>query len=176
MIKIIWKKDDFEKVKDKLNDMYQIELATDSNDLSSDQVGLIVQDQDVDKLKNILELINYEKASVILPTVEGWMQVHVQMITFLESFGDDIYLHQIDLPTTIIKQPLYQLEETLKPYHFVRIGKSFIVSISKIRYIRTSINAKLDLELITGDHLEVSRSFVKSFKYALGIEKKEDIS
>ena len=140
MIKIIWKKDDFEKMKDKLSDKYHIELATDSNDLSPDQVGIIVQDQDVDQLKSILEMINYEKASVVLPTAEGWIQVYVAMITFLESFGDDIYLHQLDLPTTIIKQPLYQLEETLKPYHFVRIGKSFIVSISKIRYIRRSYN------------------------------------
>ncbi|MFH1693452.1 MAG: LytTR family DNA-binding domain-containing protein [Bacillota bacterium] len=74
----------------------------------------------------------------------------------------------------IIRQPLYQLEEILKPYHFVRIGKSFIVNISKIRYIRTAFNAKLDIELTTGTHLEVSRSFVKDFKNALGIQKKED--
>ena len=69
----------------------------------------------------------------------------------------------------MIKQPLYQLEEILKPYYFVRIGKSFIVSVSKIKYIKTTINAKLDLELINGVHLEVSRSFVKKFKNALGI-------
>jgi DNA-binding LytR/AlgR family response regulator len=71
-------------------------------------------------------------------------------------------------------QPLYQLEALLKPYHFVRIGKSFIVNITKIRYIRTGFNAKLDLELVTHEHLTVSRSFVSDFKNALGIQKKED--
>ena len=73
-----------------------------------------------------------------------------------------------------IRQPLYQLEEMLKPYNFVRIGKSFIVNMNKIRYIRTGFNAKLDLELTDGTHLEVSRSFVNAFKSALGIRNKED--
>jgi len=48
------------------------------------------------------------------------------------------------------------------------------VNLSKIRYIRTTLNAKLDIELTSGIHLEVTRSFVKSFKNALGIQKKED--
>jgi len=83
-------------------------------------------------------------------------------------------MHLDHQPSQLIKQPLYQLEEMLKPYHFLRIGKSYLVNMTKIRYIRTSFNAKLDLELICGTHLEVSRSFVKDFKYALGIQKKEE--
>lgn len=174
MSKIIWKKADFEQLQKQLFDTYKLVLSKDPNDVDDDHVQLVVQEEDVDKLKLILEMISLEKAKLVLETQHGWIQVFIKQVTYLESFGESIYLHLENQPTEIIKQPLYQLEEKLKTYDFVRIGKSYIVNLSKIRYIRTGFNAKLDLELINGDHLEVSRSFVKAFKNALGIQKKED--
>lgn len=173
MLKIIWNKDDIEVIKQKLKEEYHIVLATDPNDLPEDKIGLVIDEENVEALKKVLDMVSLEKSLMLLQTHHGWIQISVNKITYLESFGDDIYLHLESQPTEIIKQPLYQLEERLKPYHFVRIGKSFIVNMAKIRYIRTGFNAKLDLELITGDHLEVSRSFVKSFKNALGIQKED---
>lgn len=174
MLKIIWNKEDIDTIKKKLFDEYHMVLTTDPNDLPDDKIGLLVDEKDVDRIKIILDMITEEKSQIVLQTQQGWIQVYVSHVTFLESFGEDIYLHQENQPTEIIKQPLYQLEEMLKPFHFVRIGKSYIVNMTKIRYIRTGFNAKLDLELVTGDHLSVSRSFVNDFKNALGIQKKED--
>ncbi|MDX9691380.1 MAG: LytTR family DNA-binding domain-containing protein, partial [Acholeplasmataceae bacterium] len=174
MLKIIWNKRDLENIKKKLYDTYNIVLTVDPNDLPHDKVGLMVEEEDVEKIKLVLEMINQEKSQIILQTQQGWIQVYIHHMTYLESFGEEIYLHQENLPTEIIMQPLYQLEALLKPYHFVRIGKSFIVNITKIRYIRTGFIAKLDLELVTHEHLTVSRSFVSDFKNALGIQKKED--
>jgi DNA-binding LytR/AlgR family response regulator len=174
MSKIIWKKADFEQLKKQLFETHKIVLSKDPNDPDDDHVRLVVQEEDVEKLRIVLEMISLEKAKLVLETQHGWIQIFIMQITYLESFGENIYLHLESQPTEIIKQPLYQLEEMLKTYDFIRIGKSYIVNLAKIRYIRTGFNAKLDLELITGDHLEVSRSFVKSFKNALGIQKKED--
>lgn len=174
MFKLIWNKDDIEKIKSKLSSDYNLVLTDDPNEVPDGKVGIVLDEADLDKIKPILELMAYEKSQIMLQTPNGWIQLPVTEITYLEAYGDDIYVHTVSLSNQMIKQPLYQLEEILKPYHFVRIGKSYIVSISKIRYIRTSFNAKLDLELITGTHLEVSRSFVKEFKNALGIQKKED--
>jgi DNA-binding LytR/AlgR family response regulator len=174
MLKIIWNKEDVEHIKSKIQDQYHITITEDPNEIPIDKVGLIIDEKDYDKIKPILDLIAYEKSQIFLQTANGYLQIHVREITYLESFGDEIFLHMENSDSQVIKQPLYQLEEILKPYHFVRIGKSFIVNISKIRYIRTSFNAKLDLELINDIHLKVTRSFVKDFKNALGIQKKED--
>jgi len=174
MLKIIWNKDDFEKIQSKLSKDYQLFVTDDPNEVPENKVGIIVDERNIDKIKSILEMMARQKSQIMLQTVSGWIQVHTEEITYLESFGDEIYMHRHQDSSEIIKQPLYQLEALLKPHHFVRIGKSFIVNITKIRYIRTSFNAKLDLELIDGTHLEVSRSFVKDFKNALGIQKKED--
>jgi len=174
MLKIIWNKDDIEKIKSRLSTDYNLVLTDDPNEVPDNKVGIILDETDLDKIKPILEMMAYEQSQIMFQTTTGWIQIPVTEITYLEAFGDEIYAHTVNLSSQMIKQPLYQLEEILKPYHFVRIGKSYIVSISKIRYIRTAFNAKLDLELTTGTHLEVSRSFVKDFKNALGIQKKED--
>ncbi len=174
MFKIIWNREDFERIESKLKETYDLVLTNDPNDVPLDKVGIVFDESNMDKIKPVLDLMAKEKSQLMLQTISGWMQVYVNEITYLEAFGDEIYMHVDQLESQIIKQPLYQLEQLLKPYHFVRIGKSFIVNMTKIRFIRTAFNAKLDLELVDGTHLEVSRSFVKDFKNALGIQKKED--
>lgn len=173
MFKVIWSRDDFEEIRTKLLNDYNIILSDDPSDIPESKVGIILDDKNFEKLKPILEYLAYQKSQVMFQTNEGWVQLNVNKILFLESFKDDILVHLIGNEQYIIKQPLYQLEQILKPYFFVRIGKSFIVSISKIKFIKTTINAKLDLELINGIHLDVSRSFVKKFKNALDIQRKD---
>ncbi|MBE0700743.1 MAG: LytTR family transcriptional regulator DNA-binding domain-containing protein [Acholeplasmataceae bacterium] len=174
MFKIIWSKEDAKGIKEKIAQKYDFVLTDNPNEIPHDKVGIIVHEEDYDKVRPLLELIANEKTQLMFETRNGWVQIPVYEMTYLESFGEDIYIHTLNIGNIIIRQPLYQLEEIIKPYHFVRISKSFIVGITKIRYIRTTFNAKLDLELITGRHLEVSRSFVKAFKLALGISNKEE--
>lgn len=172
MLKIIWSKEEFEEIQSKLSKHHDLIITEDPNEVPAGKVGIVIQKDALDLIKPILSQLALEKSQILLPTVSGYIQVFVHEILYLEAFGDDIYMHSESHGSHVIKQPLYQLETMLRPYHFVRIGKSFIVSMIKIRWIRTAFNAKLDLELIDGTHLEVSRSFVKDFKYAMGMTKK----
>ncbi|MFA6801273.1 MAG: LytTR family DNA-binding domain-containing protein, partial [Acholeplasmataceae bacterium] len=117
-----------------------------------------------------LKEIEFEKAQMIFPTSEGFLQVYVHKISYIESFGEDIVMHMMNKDTEMIKKPLYQIETLLKPFQFSRIGKSFIVNLRNIRYIRVTYYAKLELELLNKDIVYVSRSYVSKFKDALGIK------
>ncbi len=174
MSKIVWHKDDLTSLKDKLKDIADIVITDDPSEVPHEMVGLVIDDKHIPKIKPILERIVLEKSRIMVQTKDGFMQTYAKDIMYLEAFGDDIYMHLEDESSQLIKQPLYQLETLLGPYHFVRIGKSFILNIMKIKFIRSGLNAKLDLELIDGTRLEVTRSFVKPFKVALGLQKKED--
>lgn len=173
MFKIIWSRDNFEEIRSKLLKDYNLVLTDDPKEIPEDKVGVILDETNFEKLKPLLEYLAYQKSQVMFQTAEGWVQLNVSRILYLEAFGDDILVHLLNNEQYVIKQPLYQLEEILKPYFFVRIGKSFIVSVSKIKFIKTKLNAKLDLELINGVNLDVSRSFVKKFKNAIGIQRKD---
>jgi DNA-binding LytR/AlgR family response regulator len=169
MLKIIWNKDEFDKIKEELEQNHQIKITKDPNEVPDNKIGIIIDDDQNEELKSILETYFSQKSKLILETQNGYIQIQANEVLFIESFGEDIYMHFEKMDTQMIKKPLYQLELLFKPFHFVRIGKSYIVNISKIRYIKTTLNAKLDLELIDGTHLEVSRSYVKEFRNAIGI-------
>ena len=162
MSKIVWSKLDLEKLKQvyQLSDQEIQALKDENKDLTS------ISFKDPAKIKAVLALLKEFNPMLILKTKEGWNQVLVKDIDYLESFKDEINVH-VNAKKVVVNEPLYQLETLLAPYHFVRIGKSFVVNISKISQIKTSLNAKLTLLLVNGQSLEVSRSYVKAFKQIL---------
>lgn len=169
MIKIIWSKDELTHLKEKLNKHHIHFVVLDEQEtLPKDMIGIEIDQDQQDTLKKIFQVIEYEKMQMFFPTTDGFVQLHLQDIYFLESFGEDIYAH-VHGQVEVIKKPLYQLEDLLKPYHFIRISKSYIVNARKISYIKVGLNAKLKLELKDGSILEVTRSFVKSFKESLNL-------
>ncbi len=69
-----------------------------------------------------------------------------------------------------VKQKLYELEKRLQRRGFVRISKSHIVNLLAVNEIVPWLGGRILLRLdATGGKLEVSRSYVKQFKAALGM-------
>lgn len=169
MIKVIWNKEDFLKIKEELLNKFNLEIIEDPNLVSDHKIGLVLKSENEEVIKTFLESLIKQTYQMLFKTPTGYVQIKVNEINYLESFGDEIHLHLEKAETIIIKEPLYSLEEKLKHFHFVRISKSYIVNILKIKFITTSLNAKLDLELINGQTLHVTRSFKNDFKKALGI-------
>ena len=160
MIKFIWNKADYETIKDEIKDGNAVEID-----------GQIELSLDLDGKEHIklLKLANYLKSRLSLMTPSGWSIIPAYSITFIESFGDEIYIHSEDSRPLLVKHTLYELEAMLKDYEVIRVGKSFLVNLLKIRHIQTTLHAKLELILSDGSIVEVSRSYVKRFKDALGI-------
>jgi DNA-binding LytR/AlgR family response regulator len=132
-------------------------------------VGIEINDEKIDDLKKVIQMIEYEKMQMFFPTLDGFVQLYISNIYYIEAFGEDIVCHMKNLEQQHIKKPLYQLEIILEPYHFVRISKSFIVNLRQIKYIKVGLNAKLHLTLNNQSQLEVTRSFVKKFKKQLDL-------
>ena len=64
-------------------------------------------------------------------------------------------------------QRLYELEELLRPKHFVRISKSSLINLMKLRALRPALNGRMSAVLSSGEELIISRSYVKELKSAL---------
>lgn len=168
MIKVIWSKKELSSLEKQLNqNNIKYMIQEDHGAIDNHTISIEIDDEKKDELKKILEMIEYEKMQMFFPTHEGFVQINLNDIMYVESFKDDIFVHLIGQKTEVIKKPLYQLEEILNPYHFVRISKSYIVNIRMIIYIKVALNAKLMLDLKDGTKLDVTRSFVKTFKEKL---------
>ena len=66
------------------------------------------------------------------------------------------------------KQKLYELEE-LKLRDFMRVSKSSIINLSKIKTLVPSISGKLEAILISGERVVISRQYVHELKRNLGV-------
>lgn len=62
---------------------------------------------------------------------------------------------------------LYELEEMLKSKHFLRISKSMLVNLMKIRSIQPAFNGRFTAVLRSGEKIIISRNYVKTLKAAL---------
>ncbi len=58
---------------------------------------------------------------------------------------------------------LSSVEEQLSPYGFVRISKSNLVNIYKIRQLKPDINMKVYVSFENGERICINRSYKKSF-------------
>jgi DNA-binding LytR/AlgR family response regulator len=164
MIKVLIDKSDLSLITD--------DLESSSLDITNHDDGsitLLVDDTSLEVLESILRKVTISRQAFIFETSDGWVKLFIREIIYIESFGVEIIVHTTKRGKIYIKQPLYQLEGLLQSYQIIRIAKSFLVNLDKILYIRPKLNAKLELELVNGLKIDVSRSYVKPFKDALGI-------
>ena len=68
----------------------------------------------------------------------------------------------------LIKKPLYQVEESLNG-DFVRISKTTIVNLKKIKRVAPSLKGMMFIELKNGLKDNISRKYLPDFKNALDL-------
>ena len=66
------------------------------------------------------------------------------------------------------KQKLYELEEILTNGDFLRVSKSVILNLSKIKILSPALNGRFEAALKNGEHVIISRQYVNDLKKKLG--------
>jgi len=94
--------------------------------------------------------------------------IPIKEIYYIESFGREIVIHLKNNSFTSSNK-LYQFELTLSRDKFVRINKSQIINVSKIKKIKPLINYRMKVTLANDIITYVSRNYYQAFKYIIGI-------
>lgn len=89
-------------------------------------------------------------------------------VIYFESDGNDT-LCITDSSSTYIKEKIYQLEAILYDRGFVRISRSHVININKIKSIKPQSNMKFRLEMSNDRFVFVTRSYYYIFKDFIGI-------
>lgn len=96
-----------------------------------------------------------------------------KLIISLYSFDKKVYAVSSDGEYEI-KQRLYDLEELLSGYHFVRISNSEIINLKKVKKFDLSFSGTISVRLANDKLTYVSRRNVKKIKEVLGIGGSRD--
>ncbi len=124
-----------------------------------------------------------EKTADILSAIDllengsGGIAVIRDRSTFFCRLTQIYYIESVDKRTFVYtkgdcyesRDRLYELEAKLGAYH-VRISKSMIVNLRKIRNVSAEPGGRMVAVLLNGERVIISRSYVREIKRRLGIQ------
>ncbi len=76
-------------------------------------------------------------------------KIYLEEILYLESFREYIKVHTLK-KSVLTKLPISKIEEKLNEYEFIRVHKSYIISVSKVNYFNSRVIGINEIELPIG--------------------------
>lgn len=131
--------DEYMKIVDKDYDTQQVDFVTNKNVLSR----------------------------LMIKTKDQIAIIAVDEIDWIESAGDYVYIHT-DKKKYLIRETLTALEQKMDVRKFVRIHRSSIVNIDKIKSMKQNEHGDFDVFLTDGTKLKLSRTYRANFQTAIG--------
>ena len=93
-------------------------------------------------------------------------EIAVSDIYYFESVDGKTFLYTKD-QVYETSYRIYELESMLRPKSFLRVSKSMLLNLMKIRSIQSALNGRFAAVLLSGEEVIISRSYVKGLKAAL---------
>lgn len=93
-------------------------------------------------------------------------EIPVTDICYIEAVDEKVFLYTIK-QVYETRQRLYELEEVLKEKYFLRVSKSLLLNLMKVKSIKPALNGRLTAVLKNGEEIIISRKYVPALKNAL---------
>ncbi|RPI06439.1 MAG: DNA-binding response regulator [Ignavibacteriae bacterium] len=110
--------------------------------------------------------VNNSISRILIKKAESIVVVPIEEVFWIEAAGDLVYVHTME-KKHIYRNTLTSFEQQLDPHKFVRVHRSAIVQIDKIRYLHTASHGDFDIELLNGIKLRLSRTYKLHFQSML---------
>ncbi|MGN1120028.1 MAG: LytTR family DNA-binding domain-containing protein [Oscillospiraceae bacterium] len=121
--------------------------------------------------EDILNLIRMLKSRRDkLPCLEDGSIVMVEprSVYYFEAVDDRVFAY-CEKSVYEIRRKLYELEQQFENTDFLRVSKSVIINISKIKRLTPEFSGRLEALLDNGEKAVISRQYVPALKKKLGI-------
>ena len=145
----------------------QVEIKIDDNCIEPKVI--IITDKVTDEINDILNMLSSKTPEVITGFYNDLAEI-LSPDDIIRIFAEDGKIFaSVNSKEYILRQRLYELEEQLNKYSFVRISNSEIINLKKVRNFDLSLSGTICVTLSDGTATYVSRRYVSKIKQVLGL-------
>ena len=135
---------------------------------SAEQENAIIRAvNETDDIKAAMEILEGGTRKIPLIKDSKTVLLEVTFIYYIESVDKKTFVYTKE-NCYESKLRLYELEETLGAY-FLRISKSMIVNLKKIKGAKSDLSGRMEATMLNGEKIVISRSYVKEIKRRLDL-------
>lgn len=93
-------------------------------------------------------------------------EIPVVDVHYIEAVDNKVFIYS-SKQIYETRQKLYELEESLKEKYFLRVSKSLLLNLIKVKAIKPALNGRFIAVLQSGEEIIISRKYVPDLKKAL---------
>lgn len=115
------------------------------------------------QLTRIVQKLKSEDKALVGSENGREYKVFMPDIFYIESVDKRTFIYTRDMVFRSEKR-LYQLENELKEYDFVKVSRNCLVNINELIHIKALANSRLEAELSNREKIIVSRTYIPEIK------------
>lgn len=93
-------------------------------------------------------------------------EIPITDVYYIEAVDNKVFIY-CNRQVYETKQKLYELEEVLTPKHFLRVSKSILLNLMKVRALKPALNGRFTAILPNNEEVIISRKYVQELKKTL---------
>lgn len=121
-----------------------------------------------ERLLQVINSLKTEKISLTGYLDDKIVKLNPKDVFYFESVDNKVFAYA-GKDVYEIRKKLYEIEEEKLCVDYMRISKSMIINISKIVYVKPSLNGRFEARLRNDEKLIISRQYVNELKKRLDI-------
>lgn len=145
----------------------QIEVKID--DSCSEPKIIILTASITDEINSLVQKLSENNPQIISGSKDGRIEILEQDNLFKIYTSNGKVFASTNNGEYILRLRLYEIENRLNPFQFVRISNSEIINLKKVKNFDLSFTGTICVELINGTTTYVSRRYVQKIKRILGM-------
>lgn len=119
-----------------------------------------------EEIKEIVIFVKTRQGSLTGILEDRQFEVPVSEVCYIEAVDNKVFLYTVK-QVYETRQKLYELEELLREKYFLRVSKSLLLNLMKVRAIKPALNGRFTAVLQSGEEIIISRKYVPELKAAL---------
>lgn len=139
----------------------------DRQDGDEDEIIIKCRQMDEQLLKLVYALkAGHEKITAVKDG--SIVQVSPGEIYYFEAVDNRVFLY-LEKNVYETKRKLYELEKQFEGTDFLRVSKSTILNLTKVKCLSPGLNGRFEAQMKNGERIVISRQYVPALKEKLGL-------